>query len=391
MTLDLLEFLAAPAGSELLASALALAPTEVNYLRCSSTLRKQFSAEQVQAALDLVIQRNKAERKFTRAAAMFFTRESLEVASGEAIAKYRAQRFAAYESVADLCCGIGGDSLGFAQSGITVHAQDSDSLRLRMAELNAMANGFGERMHFLQADVLHDLLPDVPAMFADPGRRAVGRRFLSLNDYLPSPQAILDRLPAGFPIAFKLAPGVNLADAESLNAELEFIVVDGELKECVAWNGALKSCLRRATLLPSGVTISADHVPLLAEPRAIGAFLYDPVSAAVRAGLVPLLGEMLNAEPTDFTVQMLTSDVEVHSPWTQCYSVEAVMKWDAKAVNAALRANNIGRITPLHRGAAPDAEAFVKRWKLKGEEHRHAILTRSRGDWVVVLARLLSA
>ena len=391
MTLDLLDFLTAPAGRELLAASLALAPTEANYLRCVSTLRKQFSAAQAQAALDLVIQRKKAERKFSRAAEMYFTRESLEVASGEAIAKYRAKRFAAYESVADLCCGIGGDSLGFAQSGFTVHAQDSDPLRLRMAELNAGVNGFTGRMHFQQADVLRDPLPDAPAMFADPGRRAEGRRFLSLNDYLPPPQAILHRLPAEFPIAFKLAPGVNLADAESLNAELEFIAVDGELKECVAWNGALKTCLRRATLLPSGETISADDVPLLAEPRAIGAFLYDPASAAVRAGLVPLLAEMLNAEPTDYTVQMLTSDDEVHSPWVQCYAVEAVLKWDAKAVNAALRANNIGRITPLHRGAAPDAEAFVKRWKLTGKEHCHTILTRSRGDWVVILARLLAA
>ncbi len=89
--------------------------------------------------------RRRAAAKFANAAALYFTREALEQASGATIAAYRARRYQPYGVVADLCCGAGGDALALAQ--VThVAAVDRDPLRLAMALANARACGLDQRI-----------------------------------------------------------------------------------------------------------------------------------------------------------------------------------------------------------------------------------------------------
>lgn len=387
--LDLASFhhLLTPDGAAALAAAVTLRPNEQTRLSALATLRKRFAPEIAAVVLETVLLRHKAVAKFTHAERLFFTREALEMASGEVVAKYRAERFNAFPAVGDFGCGIGADTLALAAVA-HVHAIDRDELLTAITTANVNAMELGDRATVRTADLLADPLPDVPAAFADPGRRSEGRRFLSLADYLPAPADLLRRLPVGFPIAFKLAPGVDVAEVDAFDGEAEFLSHDGELKECVLWLNALRTTRRRATVLTAAGphTLAGDTALFVTNAEPIRGVLLDPNAAVVRAGLVPLLGQQLDASGTDFTVQMLTTDVIPETPFATAYRVEVVLPADVRTVAAELRKRNVGRITPLMRGSLLNAEEFVKGLKLKGNEHRHLILTREVGRQVAVVA-----
>src|SRR5262245_36986117 len=115
MDLSTFSELLAPAGQAALASAAALPLGDEHFLANLTRLQKQHPAALGKAALETVTLRAKAQGKFSRAQAMYFTRDGLEQASGEAIAAYRARRFAGMESALDLGCGLGADSLALAE------------------------------------------------------------------------------------------------------------------------------------------------------------------------------------------------------------------------------------------------------------------------------------
>ncbi|MDT7681384.1 MAG: hypothetical protein QOG57_1694, partial [Pseudonocardiales bacterium] len=146
-----LDLLLTPAGAAVLDR---LAGTELTAgveLRLAETLRREFPAELVTAALAQYELRQRARAKFTRAESMWLTRDGLEQASSEPIARHRATRYAGARRVADLCCGIGGDLVALAGVGayasadttasspsdttaaVELVAVDRDPLHLRMA------------------------------------------------------------------------------------------------------------------------------------------------------------------------------------------------------------------------------------------------------------------
>lgn len=379
--------LLSPLGQAALAAATALGPTPANSLACLSQLRKQYPQQLATDAVGMALLRVKAQAKFAHASKMYFTRESLEMASSETIARYRAARFVKFPRVLDLCCGIGGDTLALAAAGREVEAIENDPVRLKMAAFNCAANGLPAHLQLL--DVLTDPLPDANAAFADPGRRAEGQRYLSLKDYLPPPAKLVARFPHGFPLAFKLAPGVALADLAEFKGEIEFISVDGELKECALWLGNLGTPGRRATLLSSTgepITLFTEEPEEPAEAEPIQQYFYDPAAAVVRAGLVPTLAAIIAGTPADATVQMLSAAEFTPTPFATAYRVYAVLPFDSRKVQAWLKSHGIGRVTVVKRGAMSDAAAVAEKWKLGGGEHRFVIVTRQRGDQVAVVA-----
>jgi hypothetical protein len=373
-------------GQAALTAAEELAPTQATYLSCHQRLRKRFSDELVKAALETALLRRKATDKFSHADRMYFTREALEQASGEEVSQYRAQRFARFGHVADLCCGIGGDLIGLA--GVTrATAVDADSLRLAMAAENTRAYESSDRVTFIEGDALAVPLPDIEAAFCDPDRRAGGRRHLRLAEYAPPMDAVRGRFPAGFPLAVKVAPGVPWDDLRSLGAEAEFISVDGELKESCLWFGGLRSAGRRATVLPLAASLTAEQ-PATAESAGPPlAFLYDPDPAVIRSGLVADLGRLIGARPIDPEIAYLTSDRQMPTPFAKCYAIEEAMPFHARQLGERLRLMNVGVVTLTKRGSAVDVDELRRKWKLTGPEVRTVILTRVLGKPFALIAR----
>jgi SAM-dependent methyltransferase len=394
VTLDTFDSLLSPTGQSALAAATALTPTDRNSLQAITGLRKQFPAPLAAAAVESCILRAKAAAKFRNSERMYFTREALEVSSGEVIAAYRAERFRPYATVGDFGCGIGGDTLSLAADGRNVVAVELDPVRARMAEANAAACGMAVRVQVRCADLLAGPFPVVDAVFADPGRRSEGQRFLSISHYLPPPGLIVKELPPGVPAAFKLAPGINRDEVAPFGGELEFISVNGELKESVLWLGELRTAMRRATLLarptPGGRdsthTYAADTLVLPDVPHPVGAFLFDPAAALVRAELEGNVAAELGLHTIGAGLAVFTGDSLVSSPFLTAYRVEAVLPLDAKKVNAHLTASGIGRVTVVQCGSGVDADAISRKCKGKGSEHRFVVLTREAGRPVAVVA-----
>jgi SAM-dependent methyltransferase len=384
--MDLATFhrLVTPDGRSALAAAAALAPTESTVLTCLDRLRKSFDPDLARAAVETVLLRERARDKFARAGEMFFTREALEQASGEVVSAHRAKRFQPFDPVADLGCGIGGDAIALAGAGWKVIAFDTDPVRAAMAAENLRVYGLTAEVRV--ADVLTVNPSEFAAAFCDPSRRADGRRFLSVAEYLPNPHEVVAHFPGGFPFGFKLAPGVPIDDAVGLGGEVEFLSVDGELKECVVWLGPLDTAARRATVLPSGETLFVGEHPPTVEVTPIGAYLFDPDPAVVRAGLDNLLAAKLAATRFDPGVAGLTGDKPVSSPFVTAYRVEVVLEFHPKKIGTWLKKRSVGRVTPVKRGADVDTDAVVRGWKLVGDDHRFVIFTRAAGKAVAVVA-----
>jgi hypothetical protein len=373
-------------GQAALAVAGELGPTDATFLSCHQRLRKCFPDELAKAVLETAILRRKAADKFSRADRMYFTREGLEQSSGETISQHRAQRFARFGRVGDLCCGIGGDLLGLA-SVASVTAVDADPLRVAMAAENARVYDRADRVTFVEGDVLKVPFPGVDAAFADPDRRAGGRRHLKLDHYLPPVDALCGRFPNDFPLGIKVAPGVPWDDLRPLDAEAEFISVGGELKECCLWFGPLRTTGRRATVLPAGVTLAADQ-PAAPEPAGPPhAFLYDPDPAVVCSGLVANLGRDLAARPIDPDIAYLTAGHRTTTPFARCYEVLEAMPFHARQLGERLRSMNIGNVTITKRGSAVDVDELRRKWKLAGSESCVVILTRALGRPFALIGR----
>jgi SAM-dependent methyltransferase len=115
-------------------------------------LRRDYPAEKVRSALTLWDVRERARSKFGRADEMFFDRDGLEQASGDVIAAHRAKRYVSFDRVADLCCGVGGDSAVLAKLA-KVTSVDIRPDRTVMTRLNVEENG--QSVQTVCADVRH--------------------------------------------------------------------------------------------------------------------------------------------------------------------------------------------------------------------------------------------
>ncbi len=381
-------FLASAAGAVLLERLGAEDLSDTNTLRLITQLRKDYTADQARAALELARLRRKAADKFgDDARRMFFTRAALEQASDPQVREYRARRLAAFSaSVVDAGCGIGTDSLAFAAAGLAVVGLEIDPVRVELARLNAAALGRPARFEVADARAS---LPEADAIFFDPARRdEQGSRIFDVERYVPPLSTIRgwqNRL-----IVVKLSPGVELAQVGGYSGQVEFVSVDGDLKEAVLWLGAGFTGLR-ATLLTGGAAFHWDNThPQREGERAVTAaspraWLVEPDPALIRARLVRDAAAHFGGAQLDETIAYFTTDVPPDSPWVRAWRVLDWLPFNLKKLRAYLNAREVGSVTVKKRGTAVTPEALIAQLKLKGRESRTLVLTRCRGEQIVMV------
>lgn len=387
MDLDTFTWLLTPAGQALLAELAAQELRESDALRLLEGLRRRVAPEQARAALEVALARQRARAKFPQAERLYFTREALEQASAAPVAAARALRLAPYGEVADLCCGAGADALALATAGAQVTAVDRDPLRLALCRANAAVLGFGERVATLERDLLAEPPPAAAALFCDPGRRAGGRRRFSVSEYEPPLAHVLGWRAQTPALGVKLAPGVELDELPG-DAEVEFVSLDGELKEAALWCGPLASTARRATVLHTGVDGQTERHSIVSELRSFSpssfllppsAFLYEPDPAVIRAGLVTDLGEQLGAAQLDGQIAYLTADTLVATPFARAWPVLEWQPFGLKALRARLRALGAGAVTVKKRGSPLDTDALARQLSSPGGRPLVVVLTQVAG------------
>ena len=377
MDLTLACFLVAPAGQHWLAVAAALPPGPTHHLANLARLRRDLPPDQAGAVLEQAGLRRQGATKFARADAMLFTAAGLQQATGEIVARHRAARFAGRARVADLTCGIGGDTLALALAAPGCLAADRDPARLVLARHNCAVYTAAAR--FAQLDLLYPALDRLAAwaILIDPGRRtAGGARVFDPAAYEPPLDAIYARY-AGNDLALKVAPGIDYARLPWAD-EVEIVSSGGDVKEAVIWRRGLATpgVRRRATLLPGGATLTDADAPdtcPLASPRRV---LDEPDGAVVRAGLVRPLAAQLGLAQLDPQIAYLTGAQAVHSPFVRGFTVEEVHPYNLKRLNARLQALGVGTVELKKRGVAWEPEALRPRLKLAGPHRRTVIFTR---------------
>ncbi len=367
-----------PLGREALADAASLFPRESDYLVHFTELSRRYPPDLARHALEMAILRLEASSRFPGAQSMFFTRPALEQSSHPAISAYRLRRFAAFERVFDLGCSIGADTLALAGMVPSIGV-DLDPLRLAMAAANLSAQAPDANASFIQANLVHSLpfnLTSDEAIFFDPARRVAGRRLHSVRDYLPPLEIVRDWLPDIPAIGVKISPGVKAVELATYRAEIEFISLDGELKEAVLWFGPLQTASRRATVLPGPYTLAAaiqntprpdplsdsDLQLQLSDPRA---YLYEPDPAILRAGLVRRLAEELDASQIDADIAFLTSDRLIQTPFARAYPVDAWLPFNLKKLRLALRQRGVESIVVKKRGSPIPPKSLIRRLGMK--------------------------
>jgi SAM-dependent methyltransferase len=385
--LQAFEALLGPEGQAALAEAEALKPSADELLANLTRLQKRYDRRLAAAALETAMLRQRAQAKFSRASSMYFTRDALEQASGEVVSTYRAARFAGAGPVADLGCGIGGDSLGLAAVG-RVLAVDRDELRLRMARQNLAADGLAGRADFVLADLTRQPWRGVPAFFFDPARRSGGKRRYSVRDYEPPLAAVRAWLGGPFgarAAGVKISPGVSLAELSGYDCEVEFISHEGELKECVLWFGGFKTAERRATLLPGPHSLLADPAAR-AEAGPPQDWLYEPDPAVLRAGLVTTLAAGLGARQLDPDIAYLTARDLRPTPFARAYRLQEALPFQLKRLRQRLRELNVGQVTVKKRGSPIALEDLIRQLRLSGAESRIVFLTHVQGKPFALIA-----
>ncbi|MFF4290799.1 methyltransferase domain-containing protein [Streptomyces sp. NPDC001633] len=406
-------------------------------LAAATRLRRDHAAPLVSAALTQARLRQRAAVKFgADAQRMYFTPNGVEQSTRASVAAHRAARLAGLgvRTLADLCCGIGGDALALARAGIRVLAVDRDPLACAAARANAEALGLAELIEVRCADVTEVDTTGYDAVFVDPARRtkARGGRIFDPEAYSPPLSWAVEAARTAPFAALKIAPGVP-HEALPEDAETEWISYGGEVKEAVVWfarpgrgdgpvpgredepvpGGGEKPVAgggnepaaggggkpvhrggdepvaggRRATLLPGGDSLLGAGLPD-PEPGPVGRYLYEPDGAVIRAHLVAEVAAGLDGRLIDPTIAYVTADALRPTPFATAYAITDVLPFNVKRLKALLREREVGVAVIKKRGSAVEPEELRKKLKLGGGGNSCTIfLTRVAGAPTMLLGQ----
>jgi len=372
-------FLLSDEGTGWLERAARLPGTAASHLADLSALRRHLAPDQAAAVLEQVRLRARAAARFERAGQMLFTDAGLQQTTHPAVAARRAERFRGHAWVADLGCGLGGDTLALARVAAGVLAVDRDPIRLLFARHNAGVYGLGDRISFVQADALAaPFAPQDLTVYCDPGRRtAAGRRTFQPEDYEPPLSRLWERLAGTAGLAIKVGPGIPYETLPWAD-EVEIVSLDGQVREATLWCGALATpgVRRRATLLPAGATVTDAQSAAGCPVRPAGTHLYEPDGAVIRAGLVRQVGTLLGLWQLERRIAYLSGNEQVVSPFVQGFEVLEQLPFGLKPLRRRLRELGVGVLEIKKRGVALDPDDFRRRLQLRGRESRTLILTR---------------
>jgi SAM-dependent methyltransferase len=310
------------------------------------------------------------------------------------VAEHRAARLAAARpaSVIDLGCGIGGDLLAFARAGLTAAGVDLDPVRVAMARANLDALGLPGAVQVADATAVD--VSGFGAAYADPARRGARGRVFDAEGWTPPWPFVLDLL-AGTAVV-KVAPGIP-HDMLPGDVEAEWVSDGGEVKEAALWSPRLATTRRRATVIPSTgpgqaagglATLTDEDDPYAGQPRPVrevGAFLYEPDGAVIRAGLVTAVAAGVGGGLVDEHIAYVTADEAFHSPFARSYRVLEELPYREKQLRAALRERRIGRLAIKKRGVDVVPEQLRKRLSLSGDREGILVLTRVAGHGTALL------
>lgn len=269
--------------------------TDVKSLTVKSKLFDQF----------LTVQRELYQKAMKRLPAManagcFFTRQGLEQASSEPLAKWKAGKMHG-SLLYDLCGGLGADCLNIAPGFREVFSCDPDEELNDLFSFNAGRMGITNvsRLAVRAESFLQNTEAVADWVYFDPDRRSEGRRQAGFKHYAPEPESLYKQFAArGKNWMIKLSP---LDDIQAIChafpglSRLWVMSHHGEVKELLA---ELQPAAQ-TPLSPELIVLEMDdagetfhlQAPLLPWPQALipgigGNFLFEPSPGLIKSELL---------------------------------------------------------------------------------------------------------
>jgi SAM-dependent methyltransferase len=396
-----LEWLRGPEGTAATRLAGRLQADGVDLLPGLDRMRAEVGPERAGPAWELARLRARARPVFgADADVLLFTADTLEQAGRPQLAARRAGRLLAggVDSVADLGCAAGTDTVALARTGASVVAVDRNPVARALTTANTESLGLADRVRVVAGDAVELVAAAVDGTVAgcgaavlDPARRAGGRRLLDPDRWSPpwsTVAALLERVPAS---VVKVAPGLD-HDRVPAGIEAEWVSVGGSIAEALLWGPGISETWRRATLVrdDGAWELAADADPGLAPAGPVRGWLHEPDPAAIRSGLVATVAADLDATLVDPTIAYLTSDDRTDSPWVSSYRVAEVLPFNLKKLKALLRARGVGRVVVKKRGSPLEPETLSRQLRGPGSGSAVVVVTRVAGAPTVIVCDALS-
>ncbi len=369
---------------EIFAAIAASTPSQIGNQR---RLRETYDDDLVRAALAVHEGRQRAAGLLPDADQLWLTRVGLEQCTAVEVATHKAKRFAEFDDVFDLCCGIGVDASAIAEHA-KVTAIDAVAAMCLRTEWNAEV---WKRAHNIQtqcADVT-DIDWSGKVVHVDPDRRAESDRPAKrLELYQPDLVWMqqLTRNAAGGGI--KVSPASNFLQ-KFPGCEIELISLKGECREATVWFGSTAGeHAFRATALPSGESISADPLSVWTNVVPAAAdYIFDPDPAIVRSGLIDVMAEQHSMQRLDAEEEYLTGSACVTSGFVTGFRIEAVLSGNIKDLKQYLRKDPSTHYEIKCRRIPTKADVVRRQLPTGGAAPRVIFFARISGRSAIVVTR----
>lgn len=384
-----------PGWDLLLAAGSAFDDARGDALRSASLLasrRPAAAAARRAAALELVSEGARLGVKVGASDRLLAVRGAVEQATAGRVATWHAQQFDPSWRVVEIGCGCGGDSLAIAHRVRNLIACDTDPMRAACCHMNLAALGLSNA-RAVPGDGLEIADSEgaaADAVFADPDRRPDGVRTLDPEGWAPPLARLAALADAGRRVFVKAAPSLDADDAPPA-FDVTYVSYAGECREAFLVSREDTAATRRvrAVLLPADApSIVLEGARGDAPCGPVGASLYVPDPAAIRARLLAELCDRHGLALVDDGIAWLTGPAGAASPWLRERRV--VERCDVADVPATLRRLGAGSLAVHVRGAPLDAAEAQRAWRksiVAGGPAVDVFVSRFLGRPGVVLTR----
>jgi len=348
-----------------------------NPVKCVEKLKERYPEDKVGDIAGLLEQRNTARTKFSKAREMFFTGEGLEQSTSEEVSLFKSQQYFKGAECVDLCCGIGGTTIGMARDTASVTAQDIDPVHLKMAEYNVRLYFPQSGCTFVRGDTTADI-PEGDVYHFDPSRRKGTKRAFDPEEYIPplsTVDAILKKSPD---VIVKVSPLFNIGESEECSVDI--ISFRGEVKEILLCYGRFNTQGTRAVILPEKMILEQNPQAEEQAGSDVKRYMYDPDPAVVKGGLTGECAKELSLSVIAPGIRYMTSDEYTESPMVKAFEVLEVFPFSYRHVNRYFKRNSIGNISVKCKDSFIKTGSITKKLKPKGKGSAALFYIEREGD-----------